>query len=128
MAKNPDKLLCAKCPALCCKYITVETEKLDDKRHYDDIRWYLLHEGISLLIEEERWLLQIPTPCTKLTKDGRCRIYKNRPETCREYQTENCDYYTEFEDCDTEYLLIETPKAFKKYLKKQKRKKAKKKK
>jgi uncharacterized protein len=120
MAKKCKENLCTKCPALCCHYITVEIDKPTNKRERDDLRWYLLHEGISLLIEEERWLLQCTTKCIHLQDDHQCGIYETRPETCRIYSNKNCDYHTLFLDWDTEYILIDTYEQFEEYRQKQK--------
>lgn len=118
--------LCDRCASLCCKYITLEIDKPATKRQHDDVRWYLLHEGITLLIEKGRWLIKVPTRCAALNEDGLCSIYENRPKTCREYSTENCDYYTEYENWDTDYAEIESPEDYDKYLQSRKRKNSKK--
>ncbi len=114
--------LCDRCTALCCQYITVEIDKPTTKRQHDDVRWYLLHEGITILIEKGRWLIKFPTRCRELTENGQCSIYETRPKTCREYSTENCDYYTAYENWDTDYIEINTPEEYEKYLESRKRK------
>lgn len=118
-----QQTLCDRCTALCCKYITLEIDKPTTKRNHDDIRWYLLHEGITILIEKGRWLVKVPTRCTALNDENQCSIYETRPKTCREYSAENCDYLTEYENWETEYIEIETPEAYEKYLASRKRKK-----
>ncbi len=115
--------LCAKCVGLCCKYITIEIDKPSNKRERDDIRWYLLHEGITLLVEDGRWMVKVPTTCTALGENNECTIYEDRPQACREYSTDNCDYHSVFGDWDTDYLEIETAEEFEKYLEREKRKK-----
>lgn len=117
-----NESLCDRCIAICCQYITLEIDKPRSKRSYDDIRWYLLHEGITLLIENDRWMVKVPTRCTKLSADNKCTIYETRPHTCREYSTENCDYHTEYEGWDTEYVEIETPEDLELYLEKRRQK------
>ncbi len=119
---DPDHL-CARCMALCCRYVTIEIDKPTTKRDKDDVRWYLLHEGITLLIEDGRWMVKFPSRCSALTEDNTCSIYENRPQTCREYTTENCDYYTAYEGWDTKYTEIETPEEYDKYLQSRSRKK-----
>ncbi|MBN2325850.1 MAG: YkgJ family cysteine cluster protein [Candidatus Omnitrophica bacterium] len=121
--ESTQENLCDRCTGLCCKYITLEIDKPTTKRNHDDVRWYLLHEGITLLIEKGRWLIKVPTVCTALDKKGRCTIYEARPKTCREYSTENCDFYTEYENWETEYIEVETPEEYEKYLESRKRKK-----
>jgi len=116
--------LCERCLAICCKYITVEIDKPRTKRAFDDIRWYLLHEGVTLLIDKDRWMVKFPTTCTALNEDNVCTIYENRPATCREYKTDNCDYYTEYEGWETDFVEIETAEEFDRYLKSKKKKPA----
>ncbi|MBD3266588.1 hypothetical protein GF373_07955 [bacterium] len=123
MVKKSDGSLCAKCTGICCKYITIEIDEPTTKQDHDDIRWYLIHQGISLLIEEERWLLQCPTVCEHLTNDNQCGIYETRPKTCRDYSTENCDYHTVFEGWETDYMEISSAEEYEAYLKEQKAKK-----
>ncbi len=117
-----NESLCDRCTGLCCHYITVEIDKPRTRRNHDDIRWYLLHEGITLLIAQGRWLVKLPTRCRALAADCRCGIYESRPETCREYSTDNCDYFTAYEGWDMDYVEIETPEDYEKYLAARKRK------
>lgn len=114
--------LCQKCIALCCRYITVEIDKPTTKRQKDDVRWYLLHEGITIIIEKSRWHVKFPTKCTALQDDNSCGIYENRPATCREYSTDNCDYHSVFGDWEQDYIEIETVEEFDAYLESRKRK------
>ncbi len=116
--------LCDRCIALCCKYITIEIDKPRTKREKDDVRWYLLHEGVTLLVDKDRWMVKCPTRCSALSDDDKCTIYDNRPQTCREYDTKNCDFYTAYEGWETEYIEIETVEAFEKYLNSKKKKRA----
>ncbi len=113
--------LCDKCVGLCCNYITIRIDKPTTKREKDDIRWYLLHEGITILIADDDWQVKVPTPCEKLGMKNECTIYETRPETCREYSTDNCDFHTVFEGWGTDYIEIETPEAFADYLEKKKK-------
>jgi uncharacterized protein len=115
--------ICDKCPAICCHYITIEIDKPSGKRQHDDVRWYLLHEGITLLIEKGRYMIKAPTPCRELTPENRCGIYEKRPKTCRDYSTDNCDYHSEFGDWETEYVELESPEAYDAYRESKKRKK-----
>ncbi|RMF85385.1 MAG: hypothetical protein D6744_01480, partial [Planctomycetota bacterium] len=55
---------------------------------------YLLHEGVSVFIEDGEWFINITTTCRHLQPDNRCGIYETRPRICREYSTENCDYHS----------------------------------
>lgn len=117
--------LCDKCTGLCCRYITIEIDKPRSKRQKDDVRWYLLHEGVTLIVEKSRWHVKFPTKCRELQDDNSCGIYHDRPETCREYSTANCDYHSEYEDWEQDYIEIESVEKYDEYLESKKKKKPK---
>ena len=85
-------VLCEQCPAACCRYLALPIDLPRTQRDYDDIRWYLMHEGISVFVEEGDWFIQIQTRCNNLGADNLCQIYEERPEICAEYEAHDCDY------------------------------------
>jgi Fe-S-cluster containining protein len=85
--------LCDKCVALCCRYFALEIDAPETAREYDNIRWYLMHENVIIYIEDKRWFLGVLTRCKNLQPDNRCGIYHTRPQICRGYTTDNCDYH-----------------------------------
>lgn len=85
-------VLCEHCPAACCRYLALEIDEPTSERDYDDIRWYLMHEGISVFVEDGDWYLQIQTRCKNIGADNLCQVYETRPEICREYNYGDCDY------------------------------------
>lgn len=91
---RPDWLTqCTKlCKGACCKYIGVPIDAPDTAREWDDWRWYLAHEGISIYKDAGRWYLNIATRCTYLTADLKCGIYETRPQTCAEYDPSACEW------------------------------------
>ncbi len=90
--KKAKKILCDKCNGLCCRYFALPIETPEDKEDYDDIRWYLCHEDITVFVEDKDWYVNIKNKCTHLLgKDYKCGIYKNRPKICRGYTTKDCD-------------------------------------
>jgi Fe-S-cluster containining protein len=77
----------------CCRYVSLEIDKPRTKRDFDNIRWYLLHKNISVMVDwEGSWLIQFDTPCEWLV-DGQCTHYSLRPEICREYDPAECERY-----------------------------------
>jgi len=87
------KTLCDKCSGLCCRYFALPIDTPQDKEDYDDIRWYLCHEGITVFVEDGDWYINIKNKCRHLSKNGsRCDIYNKRPRICREYSTKDCDF------------------------------------
>lgn len=84
--------LCDYCTAKCCKYFALPIETPDTARDLDFMRWFLLHDRACVFIEDECWYLLVHTECKHLQSDNRCGIYHTRPEICREYKTDNCEY------------------------------------
>lgn len=77
----------------CCRYVAIEIDKPTTKKDFENIRWYLLHRSISIIIDwEGAWLIQFDTPCEWL-QDGKCTHYSLRPEICREYDPSECERY-----------------------------------
>ena len=87
-----DQSLCDYCTAKCCRYFALPIDTPETKKDFDYIRWYLLHDRASVFVEDETWYLMVHTDCKHLLPDNRCGIYETRPEICREYTTDNCEY------------------------------------
>jgi Fe-S-cluster containining protein len=87
-----DGNLCEHCTAKCCQYIAVPYETPDERADMEYIRWIVLHQGATFFKEDEDWYLLVHTKCTKLQSDNRCGVYDTRPQICRDYTTENCEY------------------------------------
>ncbi len=85
-------ILCEHCAAACCRYLALPMDKPSTKRDYDDIRWYLMHEGVSVFVEEGDWFVQYQTKCKNLGADNLCMVYDTRPAICEEYKAGDCDY------------------------------------
>jgi Fe-S-cluster containining protein len=113
MAKK--KNLCEKCTGLCCRYFALPLENPEDKEDYDDIRWYLCHENITVFVEDDEWYINIQNKCRYLSeKDYKCQIYEKRPRICREYTTKDCDFVEGEYDYD---LHFTTPEQMEEYIK-----------
>ena len=85
-------ILCEHCAAACCRYLAIPLDKPTTARDFDDIRWYLMHEDVSVFVEDGDWYIQFQTRCKNLGADNRCTIYEIRPEICEEYKAGDCDY------------------------------------
>lgn len=84
---------CDKCNGLCCRYFALPIETPEDKGDYDDIRWYLCHEDVTVFVEDGDWYLNVKNKCRHLTgKDYRCAIYDKRARICRRYRHSDCDF------------------------------------
>jgi Fe-S-cluster containining protein len=86
--------LCEHCTAVCCRYVALPIETPETDADFDDVRWYLLHEGVSVFVEDDDWYISLTTNCRHLQPDFRCGIYETRPKICRKYSTDNCDYHS----------------------------------
>ena len=91
-ALNEDEVLCTYCTAKCCRYFALPIETPTARKDFEFIRWYLLHDRASIFTEDDDWYLLVHTTCKHLQEDNRCGIYETRPQICRDYTTENCEY------------------------------------
>lgn len=109
---NGIKKECENCN-MCCKHVIFELQKPANKEDYDEIIWFLSHKGIKVYIDEEGgWNAEARNEC-KYLKDGKCSIYNERPQICRDYDPEDCELHGE-----GEYYarMFETPEEFIKYM------------
>ncbi len=88
---DPDEL-CNYCSGKCCRYFALPIDKPKNYEEYDEIRWYLLHENATVFVEDGSWFLLVHTVCKALDAHNRCKIYDRRPQVCRDYSTEKCEY------------------------------------
>ena len=113
----PGECLCDYCSAKCCKYFALPIDTPSTAKDFDFIRWYLLHEQATVFVDEGTWYILVHTRCRYLQADNRCGIYFTRPQICRDYSTENCEYddtwtyeqYFELPDQITEYMEATIP-------------------
>ena len=103
--------LCEHCTAKCCHYFALPIDEPVERRDFDFIRWYLLHDRASVFVDDGTWYLLVHTTCKHLQSDYRCGIYETRPQICRDYTTAAC----EFEDdwCYEKYF--ESPEQIDEY-------------
>jgi len=97
---SPEKLaeMCGRCKGRCCEYYTVYLDEPEDAEDFDELRWFLAHEGCHVYIDEGQWHLNVATRCRFLGADGRCSIYEHRPTVCRDFgREEECEFTCEFD-------------------------------
>jgi len=82
---------CRECDAKCCRYFSFEIEKPRSYEDFEDIRWFLMHEGISVHVDEGDWYISIENACKALGPGNRCDAYEDRPLICRNYNVHDCD-------------------------------------
>ena len=111
---NPkDGPPCHLCTARCCKYFALPIDTPTAHEDYEHIRWYLMHEGVAVWMDDGDWYIEIRTVCKHLQPDNSCGIYETRPQICRDYGTEDeegpCEFFTD----DLKYdLYFESDDAF----------------
>ena len=98
---------CSRCDGLCCKYFALPLSEPTTWGDFDDIRWYLAHDDVSVFVDGGTWYLLVDNRCRFLTPDNRCRIYAQRPRICRRYGDRDCEYHDE--DGSVYDMLFESP-------------------
>ena len=98
-------ITCRQCLARCCRYFAFEIDKPTSYKEFENLRWYLMHEGVTIHIDlEGDWYIAISNRCKNLDARNRCRDYDNRPLICRSYGQASCD----FSQGDYEYRALFT--------------------
>lgn len=89
--KRTQKVSCDQCTGLCCRYFALPLENPEDWDDFDDIRWYLAHENVTVFVEDGEWYINVNNVCRHLDSDYRCDHYCMRPKICRDYTMDGCD-------------------------------------
>jgi Fe-S-cluster containining protein len=89
---KPGESLCDHCTAKCCRYFALPIDEPTTHEEFQYLRWFLLHDRAAVFIEEGSWYLLVYTKCKHLRDDHRCGIYDTRPQICRDYSTDKCEY------------------------------------
>ena len=88
-----DKIPCDYCPGKCCRYFALPIDTPEGWKEYDYMRWFLLHERATVFVDEDTWYLLVHTKCKHLDdRTNLCGIYETRPNICREYSSDKCEY------------------------------------
>jgi Fe-S-cluster containining protein len=112
---------CDTCGAKCCRYVVTEIDKPRRKIDREEIRWFLAHENVIVYYDtdDKTWNVQFMTRCTHLDENNRCRIYGDRFDVCRDYDTETC----EASDGELEAVIFNTTEEFDEWWAEKKREK-----
>ena len=91
------------CGARCCKYISIKIKPPNSESDWDEFWWWLSHDGISVVKDEDGWMVIVTTRCDHLQANNLCGIHPHHPKTCLDYDPTNCEYTgpVEFEVCLT---------------------------
>ncbi len=124
--------MCQTCGGRCCRYFCFQIDEPDSFDEFEDVRWYLLHEGVSVHVDEGDWFISIANRCKLLGADNRCGDYAGRPLICRKYDPKECDFTDNEYGYEQEFLKPEQLDAYARetlgeevYLREQQRQRAK---
>lgn len=76
----------------CCTYITQQIPVPRSKQDFDHLLWQISHKNVTIYKDEDGWFLLVDNPCLHLMPGGLCAIYEQRPQVCREYSNDFCEY------------------------------------
>jgi len=102
---------CQDCPALCCNDLALMFIKPRTKAEIDDVKWQLHYDKVEICIRSNRWYLVMKSKCIYLDRNNRCRVYENRPDTCRRHNPPDCEKFGSWYD-----TRLTTPEEFEEYL------------
>lgn len=114
---NVDRLGdCIACGAKCCRHVATEIDTPTCKHDYDNIRWYLMHENVSVFIDKDKnWNIEFIAKCRNLLENNTCSKYNERPKICRDYP--ELDDHCVFEGDGSPYsALFTNVEEFERYL------------
>jgi hypothetical protein len=59
---------------------------------FDLLLWQVSHRETQVYVDEDGWFLLVNNRCMHLQDGGRCGIYDNRPQVCREHDNDDCEF------------------------------------
>ena len=89
---KPGEVLCSYCTARCCRYFALPIETPTTWQDFDHMRWFIMHGRSAIFVDDDTWYLLVYGDCENLLPDNRCGIYLTRPQICRTYTTDSCEY------------------------------------
>ena len=103
---------CRECGAKCCTYFCFEIDEPTDYDEFEDVRWFLLHQDVTVHVDEGDWYISIANRCKMLGADNECLAYETRPTICRKYDPGNCDYVSGDYGYDEHFKTAEELEAY----------------
>ncbi len=82
----------------CCTYLTQQIPTPRSKQDFDHMLWQISHQNVQVYKDEDGWFLLVNNKCLQLQPDGRCGIYETRPQVCREYSNDYCEFDSSAEE------------------------------
>jgi len=89
----PVENKCSRCiGSTCCTYATEALGSMRSMADFDHLLWQVSHQHIEAYKDEDGWFLLIRGDCEHLQENGACAIYETRPQVCRDYSNDWCEY------------------------------------
>lgn len=76
----------------CCAYVTQHLDTPRSMEAFDTLLWQVSHRDVQLYKDDDGWFLLINNRCNHLQPDGRCGIYRKRPQICRTHSNDDCEF------------------------------------
>ena len=84
---------CSQCTkTICCTYVTQQIPTPRSKSDFDYLLWQVSHDGVEIYKDNDGWFLLIPGRCAHILPSGQCAIYETRPQICRDYENDYCEF------------------------------------
>jgi len=106
--------------ATCCTYLTQQIDAPRSMEDFDLLLWQISHVNTQVYKDDDGWFLLVNNRCRHLANDGRCLVYDERPQVCRDHTNDDCEFegpcgHDDFEQFfpDYESLLAYCRKRFK---------------
>ena len=108
---------CGRCPALCCKNLSIRILRPRTRVEIEDLKWQLQFDTVRVYIRNNRWYQLVEGRCIYQAKDNRCRVYPMRPDVCRRHNPPDCEFFGKYYD-----VMIDTPDQLETHLARSRRK------
>lgn len=89
---KPGEILCSYCTAKCCRYFALPIDTPTTWADFEHLRWFIMHGKTALFVDDGTWYLLVYGDCENLLPDHRCGIYDDRPQICRDYSFDSCEF------------------------------------
>ena len=85
---------CSRCyGSKCCTYTTEALGAAPrSKADFDQLLWQVSHQGVEIYKDDSGWYLLFQGHCEHLQPSGACAIYQDRPQICRDYDNDWCEF------------------------------------
>lgn len=89
----PVENKCSRCTgSTCCTYTTEALGSMRSMSDFDQLLWQISHQHVEAYKDDDGWFLLIRGTCEHLQNDGGCAIYAQRPQVCRDYSNDWCEF------------------------------------